>query len=209
MRTRAGPDISASGRYVTYKRLRLTGLATVVSRPALRPANGEDETPRRSRLGIGEYAEGLYQAPVSASGRFLAYPVIDGLSRDGDRGGEAKAIHLDAKTGRRLQASVSPDGRSLIASDAAISGDGRIVAWEGPASRVNIAQSEVWVRDVRRPRGRLVSLPRLGSRRRADDRSEGPALSRDGRWLAYVSDANNLSRVDDNDDHNVFPVKIR
>jgi Tol biopolymer transport system component len=88
----------------------------------------------------------------------------------------------------------------------AISGDGRYVAFDSEASGLvpgdRNAATDVFVRD--RQTGRTSRVSRSSKGEQGDRGSYTPAISGDGRWVAFVSDATNLVPHDTNDDADVF-----
>jgi len=95
------------------------------------------------------------------------------------------------------------DGDSRFPS---ISADGRFVAFESTASTFDPtdlnAQRDVYLRDRENGTTTLVSRALAGG---AGNGSSGfPAVSNDGRWIAFVSDATNLVEGDTNNEQDVF-----
>jgi Tol biopolymer transport system component len=88
----------------------------------------------------------------------------------------------------------------------AISGDGQVVAFESWASNlvagVAVENNGVFVRDVLAGRTELVSRTVTGSVPNA--KSYRPAISSDGRWVAFWSQASNLVAGDTNSSEDVF-----
>jgi Tol biopolymer transport system component len=88
----------------------------------------------------------------------------------------------------------------------AISADGRFVAFDSEAPNL-IAHddnhvTDVFVRDRQRGRTTRISVSSAGGE--GDRGSYTPAISGDGRWVAFVSDATNLVKGDTNGDADVF-----
>ncbi|MGH8881247.1 MAG: hypothetical protein ACRD0P_28525, partial [Stackebrandtia sp.] len=88
----------------------------------------------------------------------------------------------------------------------AISADGRYVTFSSGASNLvpgdTNATYDVFVRDRRTGATSRVSVASDGSQ--ANDTSDGPAFSADGRYVAFVSLADNLVPGDTNGAHDVF-----
>ncbi|HZE67809.1 MAG TPA: hypothetical protein VE081_14330 [Sporichthyaceae bacterium] len=87
-----------------------------------------------------------------------------------------------------------------------ISTDGRYVAFDSDADNLvpgdTNSQNDVFVRDRRTGRTERVSLNSTGQQ--GDKGSFTPAISGDGRWVAFVSDADNLVPGDTNRASDVF-----
>jgi Tol biopolymer transport system component len=87
-----------------------------------------------------------------------------------------------------------------------ISTDGRYVAFDSDAENLvpgdNNAQNDVFVRDRVTGRTELVSVNTSGQQ--GDKGSFTPSISGDGRWVAFVSDADNLVPGDTNQASDVF-----
>jgi eukaryotic-like serine/threonine-protein kinase len=123
---------------------------------------------RMTRLTVGETANDPYWSP---DGRRLAYTAVHaGLRgiylRNADGSGSPDSVLSDGQD--RSSGTWSPDGRMLVSSTSAAGG--------------------LWMVPIQ-PRGQATQIP--GSRP-----SEAfPALSRDGHWLAYVSDESGRQEV--------------
>ena len=90
-------------------------------------------------------------------------------------------------------------------SDAEVSGNGRFVAFStasGGLVEGDAGRRDVFVRDVRRGVTHLVSVGIDGQA--PDDDSHGASISRNGRWIAFVSGATNLVEGDDNGKTDAF-----
>jgi Tol biopolymer transport system component len=95
------------------------------------------------------------------------------------------------------------EGQSYAPS---ISTDGRYVAFDSDATNLvpgdTNAQNDVFVRDRVSGRTERVSVDSAG--KQGDKGSFTPAISGDGRWVAFVSDADNLVPGDTNQASDVF-----
>jgi Tol biopolymer transport system component len=103
----------------------------------------------------------------------------------------------DLATGKTTRVDVSSDGQQANDSsgyDVAINGDGRFAAFTSYASNLvpgdTNNSSDVFVRDRVRGTTTRVSVGVDGVE--GDEISFGPAISRDGRYVAFHSDASNL-----------------
>ena len=93
-------------------------------------------------------------------------------------------------------------GLACTASEPSVSGDGRYVAFTWTGSGDTAANREVYVRDTVEGSTLRASSSVPGAV--ADDDSYDPAISRDGRIVAFTSDAGNLVAGDQNKQRDVF-----
>ena len=122
--------------------------------------------------------QSAYNPALSANGRWVAYEAAAGNLNFAKRYGEMQIFVRDLASGRT--ASISPAGIPASFYNPAISGDGRLVAYESSSSRGGALG--LLVSDRRR--GTLVHVPRPAGT--SGDLSE-PALSADGRVLAFTA----------------------
>ena len=130
---------------------------------------------------------------ISANGRRIAYQA--------QRGGGQSAVYVtDLRSGRATLASRSTDsaqGANRGVYDPSISGDGTKVAFTTAASNLGAGdlrgRTQVFVRDLRARTTTLVSRASGARGAIADDYSADPAISGDGRWVAFASAARNLA----------------
>lgn len=113
-----------------------------------------------------------------------------------------------ATTGAPDRVSVDSKGRQATGSSyaPAISADGRFVAFDSEATALvpndDNASTDVFVRDRSTGHTSLVSVSGTGAQ--GDKGSFTPAISGNGRWIAFVSEATNLVKGDTNGDPDVF-----
>jgi Tol biopolymer transport system component len=151
---------------------------------------------------------GSYSPTLSADGRFVAfYSEASSLVPD-DTKGQADVFVHDRQTGTTERVSVGPGGvqGDANSSGGALSADGRFVAFSSFASNLVPGDSngteDVFVRDRRTGTITRVSL---GPRRvQGNGSSDDPALSADGRFVAFYSVASNLVPSDLNGKGDVF-----
>jgi Tol biopolymer transport system component len=184
-------SISGDGRFVAYVQF-----GPHRDGRALQPgsvfrfdrATGRRVLADRRLLPVGQSSEPHYLTSLSHNGRFLAFGTVLGARESGSGFG---AIMLwDGRTGRARVVSRLSSGRRIPATHPSLSGSGRRVAWSGPARLRLDAPFQVFVRDLRR--GRTVVASRGLDGRLGNDGSLKPDLSRNGRWVGFVSNANNL-----------------
>jgi Tol biopolymer transport system component len=126
----------------------------------------------------------------------------------GDTNGAADVFVRDLVRGTTARVSVGPGGAQGDGGSggAAISADGRFVAF--PSEATNLVSgdtngaSDVFLRDRRTGVTRRPSVGQGGVQ--GNDLSHSPALSADGRYVAFGSDASNLVPGDTNGAHDVF-----
>jgi Tol biopolymer transport system component len=198
------PVISANGRFVVF--------------------DSDARNLRRKRRGVNLYLRDLKRektvpvargglATISGSGRWVAF--VSGTAK-----GRRKAVVRDMKRSRSELVSRQSEGmggdRANGNVDAvSISRSGRFVAFGSSASNLSDKDGrgrDVFRRDVKKNQTRLVSLQsRSRGGKGADRRSQHPAISPDGRYVAFESAAENLSRADTNliDDVYLRDVKRR
>ena len=150
-------------------------------------------------------ADGRYVAFVSSADNFTDEPlrtpkIVDVFRRDIQA---SKTVLVSRVTG--------VDGGPALgaSSHPSISGDGRFVAFESSASNLgknDTTASDVFVRNVEDGVTTLVDRASGAAGAIADDSSYAPVVSRDGRFVAFSSDATNLSG---DDDHRLRDVFVR
>jgi TolB protein len=156
-----------------------------------------------------------FSPSVSSTGRFVAFQSnANNLSAD-DNDLVDENIFVRDLTNRTTTLvsranGASGDGGDDSSSVPSISGDGRFVAFQSRANNLsttdNNAFENIFIRDLRDRTTRLVSQIRGVA---ADGDSFLPSISADGRFVAFQSDADNLSRFDNNAVSNVFRRDLR
>jgi len=186
-----GASVEAIGAQV-LRRDRLSGATVLVSHtPAGTPGNGWSGLP-----------------DISEDGRFVVFESrATDLVAGGDANGAGSDIYLfDAADGAIHRVSVSTAGEQPATGQSAspaISGSGRVVAFSStapldplsadrPSDRAGRAavRRDVFARDLVQGRTRRISTSRDRDGPNGD--SYYPAISRDGRRIAFVSTATNL-----------------
>jgi hypothetical protein len=205
------PGISADGRYVTFSseasnlvagdtngtsdvfvRDRVTGVTTRVS-VASGGAQGNEESE---------------QSVISADGRYVAFVSRASNLVAGDVNGKRDVFLRDRVSGVTTLVSVATDGTQAdnFSERLAISADGRYVAFYSVATNLVAGDTngamDVFVRDRVTATTTRVSVASDGTQGNAD--SEAPAISADGRYVAFDSGASNLVAGDTNVTLDVF-----
>ncbi|WP_203790950.1 PD40 domain-containing protein [Paractinoplanes rishiriensis] len=126
----------------------------------------------------------------------------------GDTNAVADVFVRDLRTRTTSRISVATGGvqADQEASEPSISGDGRYVAFSSHATNLASGDTndrgDIFVRDRREARTTRVSVTSAGAE--ADNTSHSPAISADGRYVAFVSHAANLVPGDTNATEDVF-----
>lgn len=154
------------------------------------------------------------QPAISADGAVIAFASgITTLARGADANGTGLDIYaFDARRGALSRVSVDAGGVQApagMSSSPAISGDGRYVAFVSTANldrhkgaAVDPRVSQIYIRDLSSGTTRRVSAARSGEA--ANGRCWSPAISADGRYVAFASTATNLAAGDSNRSADVF-----
>jgi uncharacterized repeat protein (TIGR01451 family) len=144
---------------------------------------------------------------ISGDGRFVAFASLADNLVPGDTNGFADTFVHDRLTNTTERVSLSSreregnadSGLVGVAAHPAISANGRFVAFVSKAdnlvSKDNNGLADVFVRDRLLGTTERVSVSSIGEE--ANGSSEGPAISADGRFVAFESDAQNLVPVGD------------
>lgn len=146
---------------------------------------------------------------ISANGRFVAF---FSNSTDLVTGGGNFEDHVfvrDLRAGTTEQVDVSASGEPsngfVGGFPLGISADGRFVVFDSTGTNLDPEGSgnqEVYLRDRKNHTTKIVSLGRRGDF--GDGDAYGPAISGDGRYVAFTSTSTNLVRGDTNDLDDIF-----
>lgn len=205
------PTISADGRFVAFASFadnlvpndtNFTSDVFVVDRTGGGPQ-------RVSVSNTGQQGENRSDGPsISADGRFVAFMSSSDALVPGDNDGASDVFVRDRAAGTTEGISVAPTptGFGATSSSPAITPDGRFVAfdsWEPDLVPGDTNNSfDVFVRD--RATGALERVSVSSTGVQGDDWSLAPAISSDGRFVAFHSIAANLVAGDGNFDFDVF-----
>ena len=206
------PAISADGRYVAF--------GSDASNLVPGDTNGTDEVfVRDRRSGTtqlvsvatgGTQANGRSFIPaISADGRYVVFGSDASNLVPGDTNGTDEVFVRDLRSGTTQRVSVATGGTQANSDSfsPAISADGRYVAFDSDASNLvpgdTNHHADVFVRDLRSGTTQLVSVATDGTQANGNSSYE-PAISADGRYVAFGSDASNLVPGDTNENSDVF-----
>lgn len=205
--TSSKPSVSADGRYIAFKSSArnlaagdLNGMDDIFVHDTLTGTNR-----RASVNSAGIEGNSYSDDPVlSADGRFVAfYSTATNLA--GDRSGVF--VH-DTQTGTTTRASVNSAGdrANEPGRQPSLSGDGRYVAFASTSKYLvpgdNNGSEDIFVRDTLSGTTARVSVSSSGVE--ANLSSTSPAMSADGRYVAFISVATNLVTGDTNSVDDVF-----
>jgi len=194
------PSISADGRYVAFSSADLdlgggTGTWDVFRRDL--------EAGTTTRLSVGDVS----RPSISGDGSYVVFSSFAALV-PGD-GNATRDVYLwDVAAGTTTRVSVDTGGGdpNAYSDNPSISDDGRYVVFHSLASNLVSGDSngieDVFVRD--RVLGRTILLSRDLFHGQANGASVMPRVSRDGRYVAFRSDATNLVPDDANGVADVF-----
>ena len=205
------PEISDNGRYVAF-----TSAATNLV-PG--DANGDNSdvfirdrqantTTLVSRDAAGNQAEWAYGSSLSADGALVAFESLSGLLP----GGAANSYDIYVRnwqTGTIVRASVSNGGAAgdRESWDPSLSADGTAVGFTSIAANLTPGDSksayDIFVRKLSQNQTNLASGHAFAFTE-PNNHNDCPALSLDGRYVAYCSSANNLVPSDDNNGRDIF-----
>lgn len=211
-----GPAITAQGRYVAFDSLATNFTVPPLETVAQQVYRRERKTGATTLVSVGhDGAEGdgpSSDPAMSRGGRFVAFSsnagnLVPGVGQMG-----TQVYMRDVVEGVTVLVSANARGRpaNLTASSAAVSADGSLVAFISDATNLVPGggaggANNLYVRDTRTG---ALTLADVGIDGRPGAGSYGisgpPAMTADGRWLAFVSDAGNLVAGDTNDSFDVF-----
>jgi Tol biopolymer transport system component len=205
-----GGTVSAGGRYVAFTSFAgnlvagdTNGVTDVFLRDRLAG------TTRRTSLAPGgtEVVGDYFDLHLSDAGTRLAFiSSAAGLAPGANGRYHAFVQDLGSGTTRLVSRSSGGAVENGATLGAALSGNGRFVAFVSTATNLVAGDTngviDVFVRDLRSARTILVTAGRNGAP--ADGLSVDPAISRDGRFVAFASAASNLVAGDTNGLVDVF-----
>ena len=167
------------------------------------------EIERVSVASGGSQANGSSEAPsISSDGGIVAFISNAANLVAGDTNSAADVFVRDLDTGITQRVSVASAGTQANddAFTLALSADGRFVAFGSYATNLvaddTNAKIDVFIRDRDTGTTERVSVTSLGVQ--ADNESFSPAISSDGRYVAFRSEATNLVLIDTNNSSDIF-----
>jgi len=147
-------------------------------------------------------------ASISADGRFVSFASFASNLVPGDSNGSSDIFVIDRLTGLVERVSVASDGKqgNDLSRQPSISDDGRFVAFRSSADNLVADDAnndtDVFVYDRQTGLTERVSVSSAGQG--GNSASESPSISGDGRFVAFVSLADNLTPGDANNTFDAF-----
>lgn len=205
------PAISASGRFVAFESgvsSLVPGDVNSVSDIFVRDLQANTTT-RVSVSGTGsEGNAGSFTPAISANGRFVAFESAASnlVGGDGNNSRDIFVRDLQANTTVLVSLSATGDIANGDSKHPSISADGRFVAFSSEASNLvpgdTNNRSDIFVRDLQTNTTTRISADAAGDI--ANDISLLPAISNNGKRVAFYSLASNLVAGDTNNVSDIF-----
>jgi Tol biopolymer transport system component len=207
------PRLSADGRFVAFTSF-ATNLVTGDTNGVSDVFVHDRQTSTTTRVSLGpggaQADRGSDLPSISADGRYVAFTSeATNLIGDGADGNNMLDVFVhDRQTGTTTRVSVGPGGAQGDNSSfrPSISGDGRSVAFGSDATNLVTGDTnsriDVFVHD--RTTGTTMMVSRGTGGAQADEDSDFPSMSGDGRFVAFEAVATNLVDVDTNRRQDVF-----
>lgn len=169
-----------------------------------------DETTLVTSRWWGGLAEGQSNQPsISDDGSRIAYQSLAMDLIESDTNGATDIFVYDRTAGSTTRISVDSAGNESSgggSSSPAISGDGTVVAFVADANNLvtgdNNGTLDIFVHDLTTGETERVSVSSAGDE--GNNISDAPAISEDGRYIAFESFADNLAENDHDDHKDVF-----
>ena len=210
------PSLSGDGRYVAFYSSsdNLVFGDTNSSDDVFVHDRQAGTTVRVSVASDGGQANGpsfSFQSSISADGSIVAFASVADNLVSGDSNATVDVFVHDLPTGVTSRVSVGSDGTegNDFSISPSISADGRYVVYYSDADNLvandTNGVSDIFVHDRQTRVNARVSLSNTGGE--SNDSSGNPAISGDGRTVAYESAASNLVTGDTNGDYDVFSVR--
>ena len=203
--------ISADGRFVAFES-DATNLAPGDTNDARDVFVHNRQTSQTSRVSVASDGtqgnSGSIQPAISADGRFVAFESWATNLAPGDTNEDCDVFVHDRQTGQTSRVSLASDGTqgNRTSWDAAISADGRFVAFESWATTLVPGDTnysrDVFVHDRQTGQTSRVSVASDGAQGNAG--SVDTAISANGRFVAFESWTTNLVPEDTNDKQDIF-----
>ena len=208
------PVLSADGRFVVFESLANDlGPTDTNTFPDIYVRDlqaGTTALVSTNAAGTDSSSSGGFNPVLSTDGRFVAF-----VSSGTDLGppvtsGTPNVYVRDLQTGTTTLANINASGTDVgngTSSQPALSADGRFVAFTSNATDLGPAdtngEADVYVRDLQTGTTTLVNVNAAGTDS-GNGRSQVPTLSGDGRFVAFVSLADDLGPTDTNAEADVY-----
>ncbi len=207
------PAISADGRFVAF-RSKASNLVPGDANFADDIFVHDRDTGITERVSVasdgteGNDRSNRAQLTISANGRLVAFESEASNLVAGDTNASPDIFVHDRVTGTTERLSVASDGSqgNFSSDDSAISADGRFVAFQSFARNLVPSDTNGWpdvfIHD--RVTGTTERVTMAGDGTEGNQFSFDPAISADGRFVAFGSDASNLVSGDTNVSPDIF-----
>ena len=205
------PRISATGAFVVFTSA-ATNLAPGDTNGSYDVFVRDRERQRTRRVSVNSHEVGANGNSVDGSitpdGRYVVFGSSSTNLAGGDTNAAQDIFIRDLRLGTTKRVSMNSLGfqGNGDSTDARISGDGRVVVFRSTATNLVLndtnASDDVFIRDRVASTTKRISVRSNG--RQANDRSTGPSISLDGRFVAFVSEATNLVGNDSNGQPDIF-----
>lgn len=198
------PSMSADGRFVAFASVRdLVAGDTNLDGDIYVNDRQSGQTTRVSVTTGGGQGNGFSDYPhINADGRFVAFQSSASNLVAGDTNGLDDIFVHDRKIGQTTRVSIATGGGqgNGLSSDSSISANGRFVVFRSLASNLVAGDTngieDIFVRDRLTDQTNRASLGTDGGQ--GNNLSLNPAISADGRFVSFMSYANNLVIGDTN-----------
>jgi Tol biopolymer transport system component len=202
--------LSADGRYVTFDtRVRVVAADTDTLYDVYVYDRLTDTFDWISAPRAGQRNDGNAARPrMSADGNLVVFQSASSQLVDADTNGKIEVFAFDRTTRAMTRVSVAHDGAAATDDciEPDLSADGTRVVFSSRASNLTAiadtnGEIDVFLRDLAAGTTNLVSAPASGE---ANGASWAPAISGDGKMVAFTSEARNLVAYDLNAEADVF-----
>lgn len=208
------PNISSDGRYVVF--------SSTASNLVSDDTNGkrdmfihDTQTSETELINLsidGSEITNIYyynnNISISANARYLAVRATTKTVVNGKNISRYEVLVYDRQTDETERVSVDSNGNlaNQYSEYPTISADGRYVAFQSNATNLVAGDtngiSDIFVHDRQTGETKRVSVDSNGNQ--GNDYSRYPTISADGRYVAFISDANNLVSDDINEIQDIF-----
>ncbi len=203
------PSMSANGRYVVF-RSNVPNLVVADTNSTYDVFVYDQQAGDTSRVSLSSSGEQgalpSFGASISADGRYVAFSSAADNLVVGDTNDATDVFVHDRQSRSTTRVSVSSSGEEGSGTNPSISADGRFVMFESGATNLvtgDINDSvDVFVHDRQAGTTSRVSISSSGEE--GNDRSEDSAMSANGRYVVFDSEATNLVPGDTNGFDDVF-----
>jgi len=210
------PALSHDGRYVAFDSF-ATNLVSSDTNTANDVFVHDRQTGVTTRVSLAsDGTQGnndSYSPAISGDGRYVAFDSAATNLVSGDTNTANDVFVHDRQTGVTTRVSVASDGTQGNSDSyrPAISSDGRYVAYSSDATNLvsgdTNAVSDVFVHD--RQTGTTTRVSLTANNTQGNSHSYDSAISGDGRYVAFSSQANNLASGDTNAAPDVFVAPVK